>query len=35
MKKYVAVILIALFALCGCSSDTPAPGGGNGFPCAG
>ena len=26
MKKYVAVILIALFALCGCSSDTPAPG---------
>ena len=27
MKKYVAVILIALLALCGCFSDTPAPKG--------
>ena len=25
MKKYVAVILIALLALCGCSSDNPSP----------
>lgn len=27
MKKYFAVILIALLALCSCSSDTPEPGG--------